>query len=100
MKYEKDNYEVAKQDREVADRNLVMGKSDLSALLKKSNGDKSILKGEDGKEESEQKTSDRQCEIDEEMIQEMCKFSNMSTSNNVKKCSENGQIMRVNGGGL
>jgi hypothetical protein len=50
MKYEKDNYEVAKQDREVADRNLVMNKSDLSTLLKKSNGDKA---GEDGKDDSE-----------------------------------------------
>lgn len=48
MKFEKDNYEVAKQDREVQDRNLVMNKSDLSTLCKKSSGDRSVMLGEDG----------------------------------------------------
>jgi hypothetical protein len=100
MKYEKDNYEVAKQDREVQDRNLMMGKSDLGSLLKRANGDKSVVKGEDGKDESEARTSDRQYEIDEETIKEMCMFSNMSTSNNMKKCSANGTIIRTTGGAL
>lgn len=32
------------------------------------------------------------------MIKEMCKFSNLSSSNNQKKSSGNGTIVRVNGG--
>lgn len=74
-----------------------MNKSDLSTLMKKSKGDKSVSNLEDGKDEAEQRTSDRQHEIDEELIKEMCMFSNMSTSNNLKKCSANGEILRVNG---
>jgi hypothetical protein len=34
------------------------------------------------------------------MIKEMCKMSNLSTSNNVKKQSENGTITRKNNGQL
>lgn len=59
--------------------------------------DRSLNDGEENKSD-EAKTGGRQCEIDEEMIKEMCKFSNMSTSNNVKKASGNGTIIRVNGG--
>lgn len=33
MKYEKDNYEIAKQDRSEQDKNLVVGQSDLSNFL-------------------------------------------------------------------
>lgn len=99
MKYESNNYELAKQDREGADRNLVVEKSDLANLrpLPRKNTDMS------GKQEDQQenaRTGDRQFEIDEELIKEMCQFSNMSTANNVKKQSANGVISRVNGGGL
>lgn len=34
MKYEVDNYELAKQDRETSNRDLVVGSSDLVNLLR------------------------------------------------------------------
>ena len=36
-------------------------------------------------------------EINEEMINEMCNFSNMSTANNVVKCSANGEAYKQGG---
>lgn len=98
MKYETDNYELAKQDREEQDKNLVVGKSDLAAykeFQRKSTGLSGKQEGEDGKEDNA-KTGDRPYELDEDMIKEMCQFSNMSKGNNVKKCSANGEIQRVN----
>lgn len=38
IKIEKNNYEVAKQDRSDKDRNLVVSTSDLASLLNKSTG--------------------------------------------------------------
>jgi len=34
MQYEKNNYELAKQDRNVEDQNLIVGQSDLSMYIK------------------------------------------------------------------
>ena len=34
MQYEKNNYELAKQDRNVEDQNLIVGQSDLSLYIK------------------------------------------------------------------
>ena len=95
MKYESDNYELAKQDREEADRNMVVGKSDLATfLMKQGQGDK----GADGENDEDQ--AQQRNEIDEELLMDMCKFSNMSTANNLKKCSGNGIIERKNGNAL
>jgi hypothetical protein len=58
-----------------------MGKSDLSHSLKSRNGDKGALEGEDG----EGANGRNQNEIDEELLMDMCKFSSMSSSNNLKK---------------
>jgi hypothetical protein len=58
-----------------------MSKGTLSDFLKNKNGDNSV-------------------EINEDMLKEMCNFSNRSTSTNVKFRSENGSILRKNGGGL
>lgn len=104
MNYQKDNYELAKQDREDQHKNLVLEKSDLANLnrpiIQRKNSKASHQKGdgepngEEGKD-VDQAYSERQTDVDEEFIKEMCKFSNMSTSNNVKKCSGN-TITRVN----
>jgi hypothetical protein len=64
---------------------MLVGKSDL-AFLKEGKGDG---EGEENKEGGE---------INEEMLMEMCKFSNMSTSNSVKKQADNGMIERSNKG--
>ena len=96
MKYESNNYELAKQDREVADRNMVVGKSDLATFsMKQGQGDKTGAEGENDDNNANQRN-----EIDEELLLDMCKFSNMSTANNMKKCSGNGIIERRNGGAL
>ena len=55
MKYETDNYELAKQDREEIDRNMVVGKSDLANYLQsikqgQGHGDKIVVDGVDGEE--------------------------------------------------
>lgn len=52
---------------------MFVSKSDLSSVLKN--------KGDGGADEE----GKNQNEIDEETLSEMCKFSNMSTANNVKK---------------
>ena len=90
MNYEKNIYELAKQDREEVDKNLVLGKSDLAKLFGKK-GDA----GEGGEEDGEERKDGD--DIDEELLLEMCKFSNMSTANNLKKASGNGMIERRNG---
>lgn len=96
MKYESDNYELAKQDREEADKNMIVGKSDLAMfLLKQGQGDKMAADGVNDDDNANYRN-----EIDEEMLLDMCKFSNMSTANNIKKCSGNGIIERRNGGAL
>ena len=96
IEFEKENYELAKQDRKDADKNMVMGQSDLAAFLKQRREQMANKEGE-GSEGGEGKS---QNEINEEMLMDMCKFSNMSTANNLKMCSGNGIIERKNGGGL
>ncbi len=61
MKYETNNYELAKQDREEADKNMTVGKSDLAAFLQK-RGDQGL----DGEEDGEGRAN--QNEIDEETL--------------------------------
>lgn len=68
------------------------GKSDLATLLAKKYGDRALGEGEEGEEEGKEGS-----DIDEELLLEMCKFSNMSTANNLKKASGNGMVERKNG---
>lgn len=78
MKFETNNYELAKQDRESKDQNMQMNMTDLNMrATKKSDGDAA---GADGEGEHAEST-----DIDEEMIREMCMFSNMSSSKMEKK---------------
>lgn len=67
---------------------MFVAKSDLSNVFKN--------KGDMGADEEGKNHN----EIDEELLNEMCKFSSMSTANNLKKQGENGIIERRNGGGL
>jgi hypothetical protein len=84
-----------------------MGKSDLHLYINKPgrrgtelsrmNGDVNGVDGVQDGDEANRNLNNN--EIDEEILMEMCKFSNMSTANNVKKASGN-FVMRVNGGNL
>ena len=105
MKYESNNFELAKQDREEQDKNLIMGKSDLALCLNRPlarrGTELSRINGVDSACAGSPKGDDaiknhNSNEIDEELLIEMCKFSNMSTANNVKKVSGN-MVRRVNG---
>ena len=101
MSFETNNYELAKQDRELVDQNLFMGKGELASILKKNNGKKSTRPGGDNQGVDDQNDIvEGEHRVDDAMLLEMCKFSNMSTANNVKKASGNGTIMRVNGANL
>ncbi len=74
---------------------MVVSKSDLAKfLMKQGQGDKTGAEGENDENQAQKN------EIDEEMLLDMCKFSNMSTANNLKKCSGNGIIERKNGAAL
>lgn len=86
MKYENSNYELAKQDREASDRNLVMEKTDLVNLLrperpvrKMNNGDNSIVEGENENNGADGQQRDEKKKIDENMLKELCAISNATT---------------------
>ena len=94
MKYQKDDVELAKQDRHDSVKNLVMNDSDLSAsvlnknsILAKKNGDQPDADEEDLKGQS--------TDIDENLLREMCTFSNDSTASNIKKSSGKGSTVRA-----
>ena len=83
MKYEQSNYELAKQDRNASDRNLVVGQSDLVNLLRperavrKANGsDSQIIEGDNENNDQERKPSKSRLLIDEDMLKELCAISN------------------------
>lgn len=63
MVYEKNIYELAKQDRSEIDKNLVIEKSDLARLLQKKYGDLGAEGENDGEEEGKEGT-----DIDEELL--------------------------------
>ena len=78
---------------------MSMGKSDLhSFITKASKGD--LANGSHDGEEHKGEGGREQSEIDEEMLQMMCKMSKLSNGNNVKLQGGNGMITRKNGGGL
>ena len=78
LKYEKDNYELGKQDRQKNDKDMLMTSSDLSTLISRKSGDDPTL------------------DIDEEMLKEMAAFSNRNTSSNIKGRTSNGVVFRKN----
>ncbi len=96
IKVESNNYELAKQDRNNEDKNLKMCKGDLDQYLRKEGRDggpshrESRAEGEEGDDEEIRRANDS----DEEMLREMANFANKSCSNNVVKCSENGELTR------
>ena len=120
IKYEKNNYELAQQDRTVQDKNLCVQKGDLGFLdpkpklpptAQEEGADKEPKEGEEGekaegeegekvdgeeKEESKEpeEAEDKVSEIDEEMLNEMCNFNNATTANNVVQTTDKGEPFR------
>jgi hypothetical protein len=77
----------------------MMGKGELANIIKKNNGaGRNTGHGGDNQGADDQNDIEEGDHgLNEEMLLEMCKFSNMSTSNSVKKASGNGTIVRVGG---
>lgn len=98
IKYEKNNYELAKQDRNLQDQNLFMPQGDLDDYVakqqRKRNGSQMVGYGEEA--EGGERSMVRE-EIDEETLREMIANSNKLAANNLMMEGENGTYYRKNG---